>query len=66
MNQSTDVTEEEAATLAKLVGLPLPKERRVQLARTLSTYRANFERLRQIDLGESEPPAITYDSEGRS
>jgi Asp-tRNA(Asn)/Glu-tRNA(Gln) amidotransferase C subunit len=66
MTHSTDVTEDEVAMLAKLAGLPLPDDRRKQLAGTLSLYRANFERLRRIETGDNEPPAITYDGEARS
>ncbi len=50
-------------SLAHTMNLDLPDNRLDQLVTTLSAYLDNLERLRQIEAGNSEPPAITYESE---
>ncbi len=52
-------------SLARLANLDLPDDRLDQLVTTLSAYLESLERLRQIEIGDSEPPAITYESEAQ-
>jgi len=57
------VTQQDVSAVARLTNLDLPDDRRDQLVTTLSAYLENMDRLRQIDIGDSEPPAITYENE---
>jgi Asp-tRNA(Asn)/Glu-tRNA(Gln) amidotransferase C subunit len=56
---------DDVRSLARLANLALPDDRLDQLVTTLSSYLDNLERLRQIETGDSEPPAITYESEAQ-
>ncbi len=57
------VTQQDVSAVARLTNLDLPDDRRDQLVTTLSAYLENMDRLRQIDICDSEPPAITYENE---
>lgn len=59
------VKQQDVSAVARLTNLDLPDDRRDQLVTTLSAYLENMERLRQLDTGDSEPPAITYENEAR-
>jgi Asp-tRNA(Asn)/Glu-tRNA(Gln) amidotransferase C subunit len=65
MDDPTTVSRDDVRTLARLVNLDLPDNRIDQLATTYAAYIAHLRRLHQIDIGDSEPPAITYESEAR-
>lgn len=57
---------DDARTLTRMADLTLSEGRLDQLAATLSAHLANFDRLREIDPGDREPPTITYEKEARS
>ena len=59
------LTHDDVRSLARLANLDLPDDRLDQLVTTLSAYLDNLERLRQIGVSDSEPPAITYESEAK-
>lgn len=57
---------DDVRAVSRAVGLTLPEDRLEQAHRTLTGYVSGLERLRAIDAGRHEPPAITYDSERTS
>ena len=63
MAESARVTPDEIATVARLANLNLPPDRRDQLATTYAAFLDNLERLWELDPGDRDPPAITYESE---
>ncbi|MGH9176884.1 MAG: hypothetical protein ACRD1H_21120 [Vicinamibacterales bacterium] len=63
MSDASPRSREDIRAAARLTGLDLPDDRLDQLVGTLSAYLANLNRLRAVDVGESEPPAITYERE---
>ena len=52
--------------MARAQGLDFPAERLTTLARTFADFVAKFDDVWQIDPGEHEPSAITFDDEARS
>jgi Asp-tRNA(Asn)/Glu-tRNA(Gln) amidotransferase C subunit len=66
MADDARVSRDPVRSVARLVNLDLPDDRLDQLVTTLSAYLDHLDRLREIDSGECEPPAITYASEARS
>ncbi len=60
------VSKESVRAASRLVDLDLPDDRLDQLVTTLAAYLENLERLRTLNPGDCEPPAITYESEARS
>ena len=65
MADGTRATREDVVVVARLANLELPDDRRDQLVTTLSAFLEQLERLGQVDPGDREPPAITYESEAR-
>ena len=63
MDDDARLSRDDVRSLARLANLDLPDDRLDQLVTTLSSYLAALDRLRQIEPGNSEPPAITYESE---
>ncbi|HYI15780.1 MAG TPA: hypothetical protein VEX37_10350 [Thermomicrobiales bacterium] len=59
------VAHDDVRSLARATNLDLTDDRIDQLVTTLSAYLESLERLRQIDVNDSEPPAITYESEAQ-
>jgi Asp-tRNA(Asn)/Glu-tRNA(Gln) amidotransferase C subunit len=53
-------------TLARAQGLDLPDERLETLARTYGDFMTKFAAVWDIDPGDCEPAAITFDDEVRS
>lgn len=49
-----------------MIDLELPDNRLDQLVTTLGAYLENLERLRMLNSGDCEPPAITYEREVQS
>ena len=66
MADEAPVSRDAIQTAARLANLDLPDDRLDQLVTTLSSYLEHLDRLREIDIRDSEPPAITYESEGRA
>lgn len=66
MADETHLSREDVRSVARLTELDLPDSRLDQLVTTLSAHRELMKRLREIDPGDCEPPAITYESEARS
>lgn len=65
MAETTRLTREDVRSVSRAVSLDLPDDRLDQLVTTLSAFLDNLDRLRQLDPGDCEPPAITYESEAR-
>jgi Asp-tRNA(Asn)/Glu-tRNA(Gln) amidotransferase C subunit len=65
MADRAQVGHDDVRSLARAANLDLPDDRIDQLVTTLSAYLESLDRLRQIDVGDSEPPAITYESAAR-
>lgn len=65
MPERTRLSNDDVDVVARLANLDLPESRRDQLVTTLSAYLENLDRLRTVDPGDREPPAITYESEAR-
>ncbi|MDQ3548853.1 MAG: hypothetical protein M3439_08535 [Chloroflexota bacterium] len=65
MADEARVTQEDVRAITRLASLNLSVDRRGQLVTTLSAYLENMDRLRQLDVGDYEPPAITYEREAR-
>ena len=63
MAHDARLSNDDVRSLARLANLDLPDDRLDQLVTTMSAYLASLERLHQIETGDSEPPAITYESE---
>ena len=63
MPEPPRLAREDVRATARLVGLDLLDDRLDQLVGTLSAYLANLDRLRAVDTGDHEPPAITYERE---
>ncbi|MEM1384914.1 MAG: hypothetical protein AAF713_11265 [Pseudomonadota bacterium] len=51
---------------ATLTGLPLPPERIAELAAAFAEIRAEIEKLRRLDLGETQPAVIFAPEPGRT
>lgn len=66
MADNTRLSREDVRSVARAAKLDLPEDRLDQLVTTLSAHLESLERLRQLDPGDCEPPAITYESEARS
>lgn len=60
------LSHEDVRSVARMAHLSLLENRLDQLTTTLSAYLDLLERLRHIEPGECEPPAMTYESEWRS
>jgi hypothetical protein len=52
--------------LARAQGLDLPAARLATLAGTFADFMAKFDDIWQIEPGDHEPPAITFDDEAHS
>jgi Asp-tRNA(Asn)/Glu-tRNA(Gln) amidotransferase C subunit len=65
MDEATRATRDDVRTLARQANLDLPDDRLEQLAKSFSAYLVHLNRLHQIEVGDSEPPAITYEDEVR-
>jgi Asp-tRNA(Asn)/Glu-tRNA(Gln) amidotransferase C subunit len=63
MADDVRLSRDDVRSLARLANLDLPDNRLDQLVTTMSAYLESLERLHQIEAGDSEPPAITYESE---
>lgn len=57
---------QQAQVASELVGLDPPPERVSQLAGTLERFLAGSAALHRLDVGDREPPVITYDREARA
>lgn len=57
---------QQAQTASELAGLNLPPERVSRLAGTLERFLASSSALHGLDVGDREPPVITYDQEART
>jgi Asp-tRNA(Asn)/Glu-tRNA(Gln) amidotransferase C subunit len=66
MADATRLTRDDIRAVTRAVTLDLPDDRLDQLVATLSAFQENLKRLRQLDPGDCEPPAITYESEAQS
>jgi Asp-tRNA(Asn)/Glu-tRNA(Gln) amidotransferase C subunit len=66
MADDVHVSRDAVRSVARLANLDLPNDRLDQLVTTLSAYLKHLDRLREIDIRDSEPPAITFESEARS
>jgi Asp-tRNA(Asn)/Glu-tRNA(Gln) amidotransferase C subunit len=64
MAEDARLSRDDVRSLARLTNLDLPDNRLDQLVTTMSAYLASLELLHQIEKGDSEPPVITYESEG--
>jgi Asp-tRNA(Asn)/Glu-tRNA(Gln) amidotransferase C subunit len=64
MAEDARPSRDDVRSLAGLTNLDLPDNRLDQLVTTMSAYLASLELLHQIEKGDSEPPVITYESEG--
>jgi Asp-tRNA(Asn)/Glu-tRNA(Gln) amidotransferase C subunit len=64
MAEDARPSRDDVRSLARLTNLDLPDNRLDQLVTTMSAYLASLELLHQIEKGDSEPPVITYESEG--
>ena len=65
MAEDARLSRDDVRSLTRLTNLDLPDNRLDQLATTLSAYLGALERLHQIEAGDSEPPAITFESEAQ-
>lgn len=65
MADDTRVSRDAVRSVARLANLDLPDDRLDQLVTTLSAYLESLDRLREIDPGDCEPPAITYEGEAQ-
>jgi len=62
----TELPDRDTVTaMARAQGLDLPAERLAALVRTFSDFVTKFDAVWQIDPGEHEPTAITFDDEAR-
>ena len=66
MADDARMSRDDVRSLARLANLDLPDDRLDQLMTTMSAYLESLERLHQIGTGDSEPPAITYESESEA
>lgn len=66
MADAIRLSRDDVRALARAAAVDLPNDRLNQLVTTLSAYLDNLDRLRRIDPGNAEPPAITYESEARA
>ena len=60
------VSAQQAQAASDLVGLNLGSARVAQLAGTLERFLAGTAPLHALEVGDREPPVITYDGESRS
>ena len=63
MTDAARLPKDDVRAVVRLANLDLPDDRLDQLVTTVSAYLDNLDRLRQVEMGDSEPPAITYESE---
>lgn len=66
MSDRQRVSPNSVRAASQMIDLELPPDRLDQLVTTLATYLENLDRLRTLNPGDCEPPAITYESEARS
>jgi Asp-tRNA(Asn)/Glu-tRNA(Gln) amidotransferase C subunit len=65
MSPAEEPDRDRVEAMAQAQGLDLPAERLATLTRTFSDFVAKFDEVWQIDPGEHEPSAITFDNEAR-
>ena len=65
MTDAARLSKDDVRAATRLANLNLPDDRLDQLVTTVSAYLDNLDRLRQVETGDSEPPVITFESEGQ-
>jgi Asp-tRNA(Asn)/Glu-tRNA(Gln) amidotransferase C subunit len=60
MTGETRLSPEQVRAMAQAVDLELPPERLEQLVRTMSEFLDGFARVRALDVGDREPPTLSF------
>lgn len=65
MSDPRQLPEEQVEAITELAELRLPPERLATLTSNLAQFLADFARVQAIEVGDREPPVLTYAAEYR-